>query len=532
MYDTLIRNGTVFDGSQGEPVQADVAIKDGHVVAVAPALGAEAEQVIDAVGKYVTPGFIDAHSHSDLSLMIEPDGDSKVRQGVTTEVVGNCGDSAGPAYGQWAAELEHSRFGPAGVAVTWKSFGEYLAHLAELKPIVNVAPLVGHGAIRAAVLGIEDRAPTSDELAEMKKLTREAMAEGAWGMSTGLIYPPGCYSQTDELVELAQEVGRAGGFYASHVRGEAATVLNSIREATEVGLRARLPVQVSHVKVCAYRNFGMIDDLVSLVESTKDLNVPVFFDQYPYSASATSLISVLPEWTYVGGMEAAARRLADPAARERLHRMVDETPGDFWDYAGSRDWDGVLITACPAREEVQGRTVADVGRSLGMDPLDALLDLLVEAGCVADCVMFDQDESNTRRVMQLDRVMVGSDGYSVKANGYMGKRAMHPRSYGSFPRVLGHYGRDEKLLSWPRAVYRMTGLPAQAFNMTDRGTLRPGVWADVVVFDPQTVLDQATFIDAHQYPLGIEYVFVNGELAVAHGETTGSRAGSVLPRPR
>jgi N-acyl-D-amino-acid deacylase len=532
MYDTLIRNGTVFDGSQKEPVRADVAIKDGHIVAVAPALSPEAGQVIDATGKYVTPGFIDPHSHSDLSLLIEPDGDSKLRQGVTTEVVGNCGDSPAPAYGQWARELDHSRFGPAGVRVTWTTFGEYLAHLAELKPIVNVAPLVGHGAIRASVLGIEDRAPTLEEMAQMKKLTREAMAEGAWGMSTGLIYPPGTYSKTDELVELAREVGQAGGFYASHVRGEAATVLKAIGEATEVGLRARLPVQVSHVKVCAYRNFGMIDDLISLVESTQNLELPVFFDQYPYSASATSLISVLPEWTYVGGMEAAARRLADPAARERLRLMVKESPGDFWDYAGTRDWDGVLITACPSREEVQGQTVAEVGRSLGTDPLEALLDLLVETGCVADCVMFDQDESNTRRVMQLDRVMVGSDGYSVKASGYAGKRAMHPRSYGTFPRVLGHYGRDEKLLSWPRAVHKMTGLPAQALGLTDRGVLRPGAWADVVILDPVTVIDQATFTDAHQYPLGIEYVWVNGQPAVAHSETTGMRAGAVLPPPR
>ena len=531
MYDTLIRNGMVFDGSQDLPVKMDVALKDGRVAAVAPNLANEAGQVVDAAGKYVTPGFIDPHSHSDFSLLIEPDGDSKLRQGVTTEVVGNCGETPAPAYGQWLEDITLSRFSPDGVSVTWRSFGEYLAHFARLKPIVNVAPLVGHGAIRGSVAGIEDRQPTPSEMAKMKELTYAAMAEGAWGLSSGLIYPPGVYSQTDELVELARVVEPFGGFYASHVRGEGRTVLSAVNEALEIGQRAGVPVQVSHLKVSGYRTWHLIDDLMQLVERARGLDVPAYFDQYPYAASSTGLLYMLPEWTYVGGLEESTRRLADPASRRQLRQQMEESPDIFWDYGGVKDWDGVLITDYAPRAEYQGKTVGEIAHLLDSDPLDTLLDLLVESRCIASCVLFEIYEPNVRRIMQHDLVMVSSDGYSVKSNGYRSKRSMHPRSYGTFPRVLGHYTREEKVLAWPQAVYKMTGLPARALGLTDRGALRPGAWADVVVLDPKTVIDRATFMNAHQYPVGIEYVWVNGQLAVADSQTTGTRAGAVLPRP-
>ena len=532
MYDILIRGGMVFDGSQSPSMQMDVAVKDGHVVAMDSVLEGESGQEINATGKFVTPGFIDLHSHSDFSLLVEPDGDSKLRQGVTTEAIGNCGESPAPAYGQWAEELQHDRFVNTDVKVVWRSFGEYLAKLAELKPVVNVVPLVGHGAIRACVFGIEDRSPSSDELKAMKELTHAAMAEGAWGMSSGLIYPPGVYSRTEELVELAGVVQSFGGLYTSHVRGEGRTVLSAVSEALEIGERAQVRVQVSHLKVSGYRTWNKIDELVQLVERAASLDVPVHFDQYPYIASSTSLLAVLPEWTYVGGSEVSTQRLADPAARQRLRREMEEKPAEFWDYAGTQDWDGVLITDHPPHREYQGKSVGEVARLLGKDSLDTLLDLLIDSRCVTNCVLFDQHEPNVRRIMQHDLVMVGSDGYSVKTDGYMGKRAMHPRSYGTFPRVLGHYTREEKVLSWPQAVYKMTGLPAHALGLTDRGALRPGVWADIVVFDPETVIDQATFTQAHQYPLGIEYVLVNGQVAVAKSNTTGTRAGTVLPPSR
>ncbi len=532
MYDILIGNGTVFDGSQEPPKPMDVAVKDGRIAAMALGLTGEAAQVIDAAGKYVTPGFIDLHSHSDFSLMVEPDGDSKLRQGVTTEVIGNCGESPGPAYGQWAAELQHDRFAHTDVKVTWRSFGEYLSQLGARRPIVNIIPLVGHGAIRACVFGVEDRAPAPDELKAMKELTHAAMAEGAWGLSSGLIYPPGVYSRTDELVELAGVVRQFGGFYASHVRGEGRTVLSAVREALEIGERAQVPVQVSHLKVAGYRTWDKIDELMSLVELAGSMPVPVHFDQYPYAASSTSLLAVLPEWTYVGGSEASTQRLADPTVRQRLRREMEERPAEFWDYAGTQDWDGILITDHPPQREYQGKSVGEIARLLQKDPLDTLLDLLVASHCVTNCVLFDQHEPNVRRIMQHGLVMVGSDGYSVKANGYMGTRAMHPRSYGTFPRVLGHYTRDEKVLTWPQAVYKMTGLPARALGLTDRGVLRPGAWADIVVFDPARVIDRATFTQAHQYPLGIEHVLVNGQTAVANERTTNVRAGVVLPPPR
>lgn len=532
MYDILIRNGTVFDGSLESPKPMDLAVKDGRIAAMAPSLTGEAVQVIDATDKYVTPGFIDLHSHSDFSLMVEPDGDSKLRQGVTTEVVGNCGESPGPAYGRWTEELQHDRFAHTDVKVTWRSFGEYLSQLAERRPIVNVIPLVGHGAIRACVFGIEDRAPAPDELKAMKELTHAALAEGAWGLSSGLIYPPGVYSRTGELVELAGVVRQFGGFYASHVRGEGRTVLSAVREALEIGERAQVPVQVSHLKVAGYRTWDRIGELMELVDRAAHADAPVHFDQYPYTASSTSLLAVLPEWTYVGGSEASTRRLGDPATRGQLRREMEEKPAEFWDYAGTEDWDGILVTDHPPQREYQGKSVGEIARLLGKDPLDTLLDLLVESRCVTNCVLFDQHEPNVRRIMKHQLVMVGSDGYSVKANGYAGRRAMHPRSYGTFPRVLGHYTRDKKVLTWPQAVYKMTGLPARALGLTNRGVLRPGTWADIVILDPTRVSDRATFTDAHQYPQGIEYVLVNGQVAVANERTTSVRAGMVLPPPR
>ena len=433
MYDILIRNGMVFDGSGSAPERMDVAVKDGAVVTVASDMTGEAEKVIDATGRYVTPGFIDPHTHSDFSLMVEPDGDSKLRQGITTEVVGNCGETPAPAYGLWIEELELYRFADTGVAVNWHSFGEYLAQLAERKPIVNLIPLVGHSAIRACVMGIEDRTPTPDEMNEMKGLTQAAMEEGAWGMSTGLIYPPGVYAKTDELVALADVVQGYDGMYFSHVRFEGRTVLDAIGEAFEIGERAQIPVQVSHVKVCGYRSWDKIDGLVALLDKAGTMDVPVYFDQYPYIAGATFLLAVLPEWTYVGGTEATTKRLADPDVRKRLRRQMEEQPAEFWDYAGTKDWDGILITAYPTNRDYQGKSVGEVARLLNKDGLDTLLDLLVDGKCVADCVLFDQDEPNVRRIMQHPLVMVGSDGYSVKTDGFMGKRAIHPRSYGTFP---------------------------------------------------------------------------------------------------
>ena len=529
MYDILIRNGIVFDGCGTAGRPADVAVSAGRIAAIAPDLAGEAQQVIDARGKYVTPGFIDLHSHSDFSLLIEPDGDSKLRQGVTTEVVGNCGETPAPAYGRWAEELRHN-FSAKGLEVTWQSFGEYLARFKALKPILNIIPLVGHGAIRGSVMGIEDRPPTPPELARMKELTRAAMEEGAWGMSSGLIYPPGVYAQTDELVELCKVVARADGMYASHVRGEGRTVLDAVSEAIEIGRRAELPVQVSHLKISGYRTWDRIEALLKIVDEATSAEIPVHFDQYPYAASSTTLISALPEWTYVGGSEAATARLADPAARQRLRQEMEQAPAEFWDYAGTRDWDGILITDYPPQPAYQGLTVGEVARRLNKDPLDTLLDLLVEARCVASCVLFDQHEPNVQAIMRQARVMVGSDGYSVRPDGHMGKRAMHPRSYGTFPRVLGYYTRQLRVLDWPQAIYKMTGLPARALRLSERGILRPGAWADIVVFDPERVLDQATFTAAHQYPVGIEHVLVNGQHAVKDGQTTGLRAGLVLER--
>jgi N-acyl-D-amino-acid deacylase len=527
MVDILIKNGTVFDGTGASSIQADVAIQNGRIVAIEASLPDSAQITIDATEKYVAPGFIDVHTHSDFSLLVQPEADSKIRQGITTEIVGNCGLSPAPAYGQQVEELQ-TEFADLDMQVTWHSFGEYLEKLAQLKPTVNVIALVGHGGVRSSVMGVEDRAPTPGELSEMKKLVQVAMEEGAWGMSTGLIYPPGVYAKTDEIVELAKAVRQAGGLYTSHIRGEASTVLSAVAEAIAIGRQANIAVQISHLKLSGYHNWDKLDDLLKLIDDAIASGLPVHCDQYPYAASETFLLAVFPEWIYEGGAKAATQRLADPAVRYTLHDMLENQPMAFWDYAGTKDWSGILLTNHPPNREYIGKTVADVAAELGQDPFDTCVDLLIESECTSSAVLFDQYEPNVQTIMQHPRVMIGSDGNSLCTHGVLSRRSTHPRAYGTFPRVLGHYTREQRLLDWPQAIYKMTGLPAQAFGIPDRGLLQTKAWADIVVFDPATVSDKATFAEPHQYAAGIEHVILNGRHVVKHEKHTGVMAGVVL----
>jgi N-acyl-D-amino-acid deacylase len=527
MYDILIQNGTVFDGTGASPIRADVAVQKGRVVAIEANLTDSAQITIDASEKYVAPGFIDVHTHSDFSLLVQPEADSKIRQGVTTEIVGNCGHSPAPAYGQQVEELQ-TELADLGIQVTWRSFGEYLEKLAQLEPTVNVIALVGHGGIRSSVMGVADRAPTSDELTEMKKLVQTAMEEGAWGMSTGLIYPPGVYAKADEIVALAKIVQQAGGLYTSHIRGEGSTVLPAVAEAITIGQQADIAVQISHLKLSGYHNWDKLDDLLKLIDDAVASGLPVHCDQYPYAASETFLLAVLPEWTYEGGAKAATKRLTDPVVRHTLRDMSENDPIAFWDYAGTKDWSGILLTSHPPHRAYIGKTVADVATQLGQDPFDTCLDLLIESECATLAVLFDQYEPNVQAIMQHPRVMIGSDGNSLCTHGVLSRRSTHPRAYGTFPRVLGHYTRQQQLLDWPQALHKMTGLPAKAFRIPDRGLLRTDAWADIVVFDPNTVIDKATFTHPHQYAAGIEHVILNGQHVVKDGEPTGIMAGVVL----
>lgn len=530
MYDLLIRGGEVIDGSGRAGFTADVAIERDRIAAIGQLGDVPARRVIDARGKVVSPGFIDIHTHSELPLLVDGRAMSKVMQGVTLEVVGNCGTSPGP----WTAAVERRlrRLAPADDELQqwrWESTGDVMAKLEARGVALNVAFLVGHGTLRTAVMGAEQRPPRPDELEAMQSLLRRELEHGALGLSTGLIYAPSMYADTDEIAALAQVLRSYGRIYTSHVRGEGDTVVQAVSEAIEVGRRAGVPVQVSHLKVTGRHNWGRGPELLALIERARSDGVDVMADQYPYIASSTTLTAVLPPWALSGGTDAMLQRLADPAQRAMIRRQITEGAPD-WPNPLMRGctFDDIVLASFPPNANWEGASVSAVAAELEVEPEEAVLRLLEAAGGDVAIIRFAMSEDDVRTIMHHPLVMVGSDGSSLAADGPLARGKPHPRSYGTFPRVLGHYVRDERVLGLPEAVRKMTGLPALRMGLKDRGRLAIGFKADVVVFDPSTVAEAATWVEPHRYPVGIEWVIVNGEPVVADGRHTGARPGRVL----
>jgi N-acyl-D-amino-acid deacylase len=403
----------------------------------------------------------------------------------------------------------------------WSTFGQYLDYLRQQGLSVNVVPLVGHGMIRATGLGLADRAPTTDDMTAMKRLLVQAMDEGAWGLSSGLIYPPGMYASTDELVELSRVVADRGGFYFSHIRGEGATLLEALAEAIEIGERAGLPVQIAHFKATGPENWSLLPQALALVDKARSRGLDVAADRYPYIASSTSLSAQLPAWAHDGGRTALLERLQRPDSRQR---MVADLA------ARSPHWDKIVITHSPHRPEFETLSVAEIAEQRRADPAETALNVLREAEARVSVVHFGMKEENLRAVLCHPAVMIGSDGSARIPEGPLGEGKAHPRSYGTFPRVLGKYAREEGVLSLPQAVRKMSGQPAERLGLPDRGHLRKGLKADLVLFNPDTVRDRATFAQPYQYPVGIEYVFVNGSAVVTPEGHTGALPGQILER--
>ena len=527
MLDILIKDAMVVDGTGGPAFKADVGVAEGRVVALGQAIEQEAGRVIDAQGLHLAPGFVDPHTHSDISLLADRLAESKVRQGVTTDVIGNCGFSPAPALGAAHDEVQASA-ATFGVDVTWSTMGEYLDSLRNPGIAMNVVALVGHNEVRGSVLGFGDVQPTPEQQAGMERLVAESLEQGARGMSTGLFYPPGFYAKPEEVVGLAQVVARHNGTYASHIRSESDQLLESIAEVVDVGQKAGVQVEVAHLKLSGYRNWGDIDRLLSSLEEAEAAGVRLGCDQYPYHASSTWLGALLPYPDQAGGAKAVARRLADPEVRRALRADWEANPVDWDNRSGVRDWDGILVSECLPRPEAVGKTVAQLAEERGQDPLDVVFDLIVVSEGQASAVWFDQSEENVVKIMRHPLVAVGSDGYAMAPRGMMAQRQVHPRSYGTFPRVLGRYVREEQVLTLEEAVKKMTSMTAQRFGLEDRGVVREGAWADLVLFDGATVADRATFTDSHQFPVGIPYVLVNGALVIADGRHTGALPGRVL----
>ncbi len=523
MFDCLIVNGRVINGSGGPWIRADVGIKDGRISRMGNLSDCEAEEVIDADDRVVCPGFIDAHSHSDFNLLVNPQAESKIHQGITTEVIGQCGTSAAPVdeerlemvKQQWAEGFDLED-------VSWSTMQQYLSLLTERGIALNCAPLVGHGNLRRLAMGEDDREPTEKEISKMKQLLSEALQAGAFGMSSGLIYPPGMYSDTQELIALAEVLAEEDALYFSHIRNEGDRLLQSLREAIDIGRSAGCRVQISHLKAVGEDNWGMAAQVIDLLNDARSRGLEITADQYPYTASATGLTASLPGWAHDGGREALLQRLAD---EDTCQRMKQDMEPDGWDRA--------LISRVRSDEnkKYEGQTVAEVAQDRGIeDPREAVIQLLQEEEANVGVVKFGMSEDDVCQIMQSSLVMVGTDGSALSPQGPLGKGKPHPRSYGTFPRVLGRYVREQQVLRLSAAVAKMTSLPAATLGLWDRGLLSPGFWADVVVFDPNEVHDQATFTEPHQFPRGIDYVMVNGEIVIDPDRQRDALPGQVLRR--
>ena len=526
MLDIKIAGGLVADGTGAPARRADVGVTGDRITAVGDLAREPAGRTVDATGLVVAPGFIDIHTHSDWRLWSNRRAESKIRQGVTTEVVGNCGFSPAPVSDEFKGQMERfALYRPAGMDFSWRSLGDYFRRYEDEGVAVNVVQLIGHGTLRLAAMGFARRAPTARELVTMERLMDESMASGAWGLATGLIYAPGSYAETEEIVAVARRAAH-GGFYASHIRGEGETLLAAVGEAIRVGREGGLPVQVSHIKAAGRPHWGRVEAALGLIDMAREEGQDVMADVYPYTASSTTLRTLLPDWALEGGIDAMVERLGDPDARARIRD--DLTGGGSAILARGLGWEDIMIAYAPSRPEAQGRRLADIARDAHADPLEVALDLLVAERGGGYMILFQLDEADLRRALVHPQVMIGSDGSSLAVDGELGAGKPHPRSYGTFARVLARYVREEPLLSLETAVHKMSGLPARRLGLSDRGVLDAGAKADVVAFDPDRVLDVATYDDPHRYALGIPHVVVNGRVVIDGGRHTGALPGRVL----
>lgn len=531
MLDLKIEGALVLDGTGRAGSRTDVGVRDETIVMIGDLSREAAGSTLNATGKALAPGFIDMHSHSDWRLWANRRAESKIRQGVTTEVVGNCGFSPAPVAAEFLEDLRgFALYVPASMDFAWRSVGDYLRAFDREGTALNVIQLVGHGTLRIAAMGFARRPPTGAEMTRMQSLLGEAVEDGAWGLSTGLIYAPGSYAATEEIVALARIAARRRTFYASHIRGEGAALLDAVAEAIRVGREAELPVQISHLKAAGRPNWGKVADALALVDGARAAGLDVMADVYPYTASSTTLRTLLPDWALEGGVEAMTARLADPATRARIRAEL-QAPATGQTLLDRVGWDNIMVSYCARRKDAEGRRLSELGAALGCDPLDAALDLIADEAGKAYMVLFQLDEADLRCALAHPQVMIGSDGSALAPYGDLAAGKPHPRSYGTFPRVLGEYVREHRVLALPQAVHKMTGLPARRLGLRDRGEIRVGARADLVVFDPRLVADQATYEEPHRYPVGVEQVLVNGRFVIKGGEHTGSLPGRVLSAP-
>ena len=517
--DLVLRRATVFDGTGSPGREVDVGILGDRIQAVGRIRETGLEE-IDLAGKALAPGFIDIHTHADLPILANPKVENRILQGITLEVGGQCGGSPGPWTEDQARSTRERYRETHGVEIDFHDLGGFFRALEKSPPAVNSACMVGQGTVRGAVVGVENRPATEAELDRMKALVAEALDQGAVGLSSGLEYTPSGFASREELVALTRILTGTGYPYASHMRNEDDGVLAAVEEALHVGRVAGVPVQISHLKAQGERNWWKASVILDLLEEVRKAGVDVHYDRYPYVAYSTSLSNLFPNWARSGGNQAFLGRLSDPEQRPALEAYAREKVAQL----GS--WNSVQISSTRSEKNgwVRGRRLGDAAQEAGEEPFAMALRLLREEGSVG-MIGFGMSEENTADILAHPLGMVCSDGSVYAPTGPLSGGSPHPRSYGTFPRVLGHYARDKKVMPLETAIHKMTGLPAAKIQLQDRGFIRPGVFADLVSFDPSTVRDTATFDDPHQYPVGIDLVVVNGVVTVREGGMTGSLAG-------
>lgn len=530
MASLLLKGGRVVDGTGKAAFEADVLVRDGKIAAVGRGLSG-ADREIDVTGLTVAPGFIDTHSHSDLDVLLRPQVLPKIMQGITTELLGQDGVSLAPLPTRFISPWRKNLAGLDGdsdeIDWTFETTDNYLKMIETAHPGLNEMYLVPHGNIRMEAMGLDNRLPTEDELEAMRRITRREMEAGAMGLSTGLIYIPCAYGESRELIEMCKVVAEYDGVFVIHQRSEADTILDSMREVIEIGRQSGVKVHWSHFKVCGKQNWDKIDAVLALLDEAKAEGITVSFDQYPYVAGSTMMGAILPPWVHDGGTDKAVARLADPELRKKMvHDMENGIPGwdNFVDFAG---FENIYVTSVKTEKNADavGLSIVELAKKRGTDPYTAAFDLLLQEENAVGMVDFYGTEEHVRRFMRRPEMNVCTDGLLCPGK-------PHPRLYGSFARVLGRYARKEGVLTLEEAVRKMTGKAAQVLSLRDRGLIQEGMHADITVFDAATILDKGTFTDPIQFPDGIAYVIVNGEVAVDHGTHTGALNGRVIRRGR
>ncbi|MBI5051004.1 MAG: D-aminoacylase [Nitrospirae bacterium] len=524
-FDFLIQGGIIINGAgaDSEPIHADIAIEGDRIRAIGDLSGISAKKVVNVKGFYICPGFIDAHSHSEFTVLADGRAEGKICQGVTTEINGNCGLSAAPLYGL-AFEQRQKDLEEFGIKERWNSFHEYFAILNKKGITTNFITLAGHGNLRASQVGYSDKKPSREDISKMRELLRDAISAGAKGLSTGLIYPPGIYADTDELIELAKETALHRGIYTSHMRSEGDRLLEAIDEVLKIGFEANISVHISHLKTSGRKNWGKINDAFRKIEdaSLKGLNVSC--DRYPYTAGGTDLDAILPSWAYEGGHKEELKKLKSSRVQERIkEEILREHPEK--DY-----WDNITISAVNLNRNkwMEGRKLSDISGSMGKGPLEFIFDFLIEEDLRVGAIFFSMNEDNLKLILKQPYTMIGSDSSARSFDGITARGKPHPRGFGSFPRILSKYVKEQGIMTIEDAVYKMSGLPARTFGIRNRGVIAEGFFADITIFDPDRIEDKADFDHPFKRPDGIYYVFVNGVPALWEGRLTGKLSGRIL----